>query len=65
MSGGYSRLAFSSMTDILSVCGEGSQGTGLPVNPMAITQDFVVRGTRRREITEDEKRHDINVRGER
>ena len=29
------------------------------------TQDFVVRGARRREITEDEKRHDINVRGER
>jgi len=53
------------MTDILSVCGEGSQGTGQPVNPMAITQDFVVRGTRRREITEDKKRHDINVRGER
>lgn len=40
----YSRLAFSGMTDIFPVCGEGSQGTGLPVNSMAITQDFVVRG---------------------
>ena len=57
----YSRLAFSGMTDILPVCGEGSQGTGLPANPMAITQDFVVRGGREEGKSQRTKRDMISM----